>query len=267
MTAFGAHRSADGARRARNAKIRSLAVLDPLSGRCEQVLRWVTVAAASFALLMTGVLVGPVIAVLAVVPALVAGFRRTAFAALAALAMLAVTVPAAALHPTITHGPLPELPGMNGVPARAQDQLVLVLALLAVCLGALTVQRRQAEMGPMSVLRAIGLVAAGGGLGAVVVLASVPVGDTEYAPLPWWVLPLLVVAAANPLDLSRSWRMAVPAAVAALVGLVALVARAANPSGWVWTVSSAVIVVGLLLFGAGTAVFAVVGSRLPRGVD
>jgi hypothetical protein len=224
-------------------------------------------AAATVALLMMSLLVSPVIAVLATVPALIAGFRRTSFAALVALAMLAVTVPAAALQPTVTHGLIPELPGMNGAPARAQDQLVLVLAVLAAALGALTVQRRQAEMGPMTVLRALGVVAAGGGLGVVVVLASVPVGTSDQPPMPWWALPMLVLCAANPFDLSRSWRMAVPAAAAALVALVALVVSADADSGFAWTVASAVIIVGLVFFGLGTAVFAAIGARLPRGVD
>ncbi len=213
------------------------------------MLRWVTLAAATVALLMMSLLVSPTIALLATVPALIAGFRRTSFAALVALALLAVTVPAAALQPTVTHGVLPELPGMNGAPARAQDQLVLVLALLAAALGALVVQRRQAEMGPMTVLRARRRgrrrCRPGHRRGARR-RASRRLGPTADA----------VVGAAHVGPVRREPLRSFPKlahgrtsrAAAALVALVALVVRADATTGFAWTVASAVIVVGLLFF-------------------
>lgn len=152
MTAYGS--AAEQLRRARNARIRSLAVFDPLSARTEAVLRWTTFAAALVTLVMTAAYSGFFVALLAAGPALVATFRRTPFAALVSLGALALGVAAAQLQPAAVRG-LP-VPGMDGAPARAEDQLVLALAALAICLGVLTVQRRQAEIGPMSVVRADG---------------------------------------------------------------------------------------------------------------
>ncbi|WP_163510754.1 hypothetical protein [Fodinicola acaciae] len=264
MTAYGSA-AAEEIRRARNARIRSLAVFDPLSARTEKVLRWTTFAVALVTLLMTGVLSGVFVALLAAGPALVATLRRTAFATLVALGALALAVPAANLQPAAARG-MP-VPGMDGAPARAEDQLLLVLAALAICLGVLTVQRRQAEIGPMSVVRAFALMAAGGGLGAVLALASVTASAAGDPPLPWWALPVLVLTSANPFDLSRSWRLGVPATVAAVIAVVALAIHATAGSDWTWTAAAFIVLAGLLLFGAGTAVFSVIGARLPAGID
>lgn len=263
MTAYGS--AAEELRRARNARIRSLAVFDPLSARTELVLRWTTFGTALVTLVMTGALSGIFVALLAAGPALVATFRRTPFASLVALGALALAVPAAQLQPAVARG-MP-VPGMDGAPARAEDQLVLVLAALAICLGVLTVQRRQAEIGPMSVVRAFALMVAGGGLGAALVLASVSVSAGGDPPLPWWALPVLVLTSANPFDLSRSWRLAVPATAAAVIAIAALAVRVAAGDDWAWTASTFIVLAGLLIYGAGTALFSAIGARLPAGID
>src|SRR5437870_1808270 len=110
----------------------TLAILNSLSTRTEQVMRWTTCGAARLTLVMTGAWAGIVVALLAAGPAIIATFRRTPFATLVALGALALAVPAAGLRPAAAHG-MP-LPGMDGAPARAGDQLVLVLAVLAICL-------------------------------------------------------------------------------------------------------------------------------------
>jgi len=218
---------------------------------------------------------------------LLAAWRDSLMAPVAALAVVAVSTGAADGRVDTRPGTLPPLPWLDGSALSPDEQLVLCSSALAGCLAALAVLRRQRDVGRLTPGRGYALLVAAAGLGLVLGSGGVagpgePPGAAPaavaagLAPVPWPCLLLVVLAAFGPLDLSRDGRLALPVvgacAVAAAwllgsLGATGTGTAAGGGAAPAWTVASATAALGLVLLAGAVSVFALLGRRLPYGTE